>query len=399
MRRLESEGTLRQPWRVAVGALFAIVATAQVARTAVVDFGGASPDAQEALWAGHPAVLSAGIMGEVGQAAARGSAPDKQTLARLEQLAAKEPLSAQPFLVQGAIASRNGDYERAERLLAIARKRAPRSAAARYLMGDLYLRTDRPVDAMAEMAVLNRLLPTGSQQLAPSLAAYAKAPGSIPQIKAILASYPELEEPLLATMSSDVANTDAILRLASPQDREGAAPVWQRLLLSNLVAQGEYRKAYSTWSRLSGVAARPGLHNPQFDASNAPPPFNWRLAEGAGAVVQTSSGGLQVVYYGRDDLALAEQVTLLPAGRYRLAANVSGSFPQGSGVAWRVKCLSQGPELMVLPITGPGRLGRDFTIPAGCGAQSISLTGEAVEVSGASDFRVSGLQLSRVTGG
>ena len=50
-------------------------------------------------------------------------------------------------------------------------------------MGDLYLRTDRPVDAMAEMAVLNRLLPTGSQQLAPSLAAYAKAPGSIPQIK------------------------------------------------------------------------------------------------------------------------------------------------------------------------------------------------------------------------
>ena len=266
-------------------------------------------------------------------------------------------------------------------------------------MGDLYLRTDRPVDAMAEMAVLNRLLPTGSQQLAPSLAAYAKAPGSIPQIKAILASYPELEEPLLATMSSDVANTDAILRLASSHDGEGAAPVWQGLLLSNLVAQGEYRKAYATWSRLSGVAERPGLHNPQFDASNAPPPFNWRLAEGAGAVVQTSSGGLQVVYYGRDNLALAEQVTLLPAGRYRLAATVSGSFPQGSGVAWRVKCLSQGPELMVLPVTGPGRLGRDFTIPAGCGAQSISLTGEAVEVSGASDFRVSGLLLSRVTGG
>ena len=198
-------------------------------------------------------------------------------------------------------------------------------------------------------------------------------------------------------MSSDVANTDAILRLASPHKGEGPAPVWQRLLLSNLVAQGEYRKAYSTWSRLSGVAGAAGLHNPQFDASNAPPPFNWRLAEGAGAVVEPSSGGLQVVYYGRDNLALAEQVTLLPAGRYRLGANVSGSFPQGSGVAWRVKCLPQGPELMVLPLAGPGSLGREFTIPAGCAAQTISLSGEMLEVPEASDFRVSGLQLSRVT--
>ena len=338
-------------------------------------------------------------MGEVGQAAARGDSPGETTLARLEQLAAKDPLSAQPFLVQGAIATRNGDYARAERLLAIARQRAPRSPATRYLMGDLYLRAGRPVEAMAEMAVLNRLLPAGSQQMAPSLAAYAKASGSIPQIKAILESYPELEEPLLATMSSDVANTDAILKLASSRKADGPAPVWQRLLLSNLVQKGEYRKAYSTWTRLSGVAAQPGLHNPQFDASNAPPPFNWRLAEGAGAVVQSSSGGLQVVYYGRDNLALAEQVTLLPAGRYRLAANISGSFPQGSGVSWRVKCLPQGSDLMNLPLTGPGSIGGDFIVAATCTAQSISLRGEMLEVPGASDFRVSGLQLSKVGGG
>ena len=383
---------------MAVGALFVIVATAQVARTAVVDLGSASTNAEEVLWPRHPAVLSTEIMREVGQAAARGSAPNPETLARLQQLVASEPLSAQPFLVQGAIAAREGNYERAERLLAIARQRAPRSPAARYLMGDLYLRANRPVDAMAEMAVLNRLLPGGSQQLAPSLSAYAKAPGALPQIRTILASYPELEEPLLATMSSDVANTDAILRLAPSRRREGPAPVWQRLLLSSLVEAGEYPKAYATWSRLSGVPARPGLHNPQFDASNAPPPFNWRLAEGAGAVVEPSSGGLQVVYYGRDNLALAEQVTLLPAGRYRLGANVSGSFPQGSGVAWRVKCVPKGPELIRIPIAGPGPLGGDFTVPAGCAAQSVSLTGEMLEVPGASEFRVSGLRLSPATG-
>ena len=95
------------------------------------------------------------------------------------------------------MAARTGNFERAETLLSIARQRAPRSAAARYLMADLYLRTNRPVAAMAEMAVLNRLLPAGSLQLAPSLAAYARVPGSIPRIKALLESYPELEEPLL----------------------------------------------------------------------------------------------------------------------------------------------------------------------------------------------------------
>ena len=90
---------------------------------------------------------------------------------------------------------------------------------------------------------------------------------------------------------------------------------------------------------------------------------------------------------------------LLPAGRYRLAANVSGSFPQGSGVAWRVKCLPGGAELMTLPLAGPGPLGREFTVPAGCAAQSISLMGTMLEVPGASDFRISGLQLVRVAGG
>lgn len=103
-----------------------------VARTAAVELG------ETALWPGNPAVLSAHIMSDVGQAAARGEAPNEQTLAQLEQLAAKEPLTAQPFLVHGAMAARTGDFDRAEKLLAIARQRAPRSAAARYLMGSSY---------------------------------------------------------------------------------------------------------------------------------------------------------------------------------------------------------------------------------------------------------------------
>ena len=364
-----------------------------VARTAAVELGATT------LWPGHPAVLSAHIMSDVGQAAARGEAPNEQTLARLQKLGVKEPLTAQPFLIHGAMAARTGDFGRAEKLLPIARQRAPRSAAARYLMGDLYLRTNRPVAAMAEMAVLNRLLPAGSVQLAPSLAAYARSPGSIPKIKAILQSYPELEEPLLAQMSAEPANAEVVLRLASPRTGDGRTPVWQGMLLSNLVAQGQYQKAFVTWRRLSGGNGGPGeLKNPQFDASNAPPPFNWRFAEGAGAVVQPSSGGLEVVYFGRENLAFAEQVVLLPPGRHRLTMSVSGSFADGSGIAWKVKCLPDGRELMKLPLKAVGPLSGEFMVPSTCKAQSISLTGEISEVPVRTDFRVSGVQLTPVAG-
>lgn len=118
-----------------MAAIVVVAGLAQLARTAAVDLGETAGSVGEVLWPGNPAVLSAHIMAGVGQAAARGEAPDETTLAQLEQLAAKEPLTAQPFLVHGAIAARNGDFDRAGKLFGIARQRAPRSAAARYLMG------------------------------------------------------------------------------------------------------------------------------------------------------------------------------------------------------------------------------------------------------------------------
>ena len=123
--------------------------------------------------------------------------------------------------MQGAIALRKGDLARAARLIGSARDRAPRSPAARYLLADVYLKSNRPLPAMREMAVLNRLVPAASAQLAPSLAGYARTPGAIPQIRQILASYPELETPLLAKLSWDPNNADLILSLASANKATG----------------------------------------------------------------------------------------------------------------------------------------------------------------------------------
>ena len=345
-----------------------------------------------------PDALAAQIMGEVGRAAAQGQLPSKDTLARVERLANEYPLSAEPFLVHAAIALKDGDNVRAEKLLIAARHRAPRSPAARYLLGDLYIRTARPVEAMTEMAVLNRLVPSAGVQLAPALAEYARTPGTAPQVRSILASYPELEVPVLAQLSSDPRNADLIMSLASRRTNQDPAPDWQRLMLITLVNSGEYDRAYAIWRKLTNVPdLRAGFYNPNFTDKSAPGPFNWQFAQGAGGVAEPSAGGgLQVVYFGRDSVDLAQQVLLLPPGSYRLAANVSGDLGADGSIGWKVTCVGTNRELFRLPLKGSGPASGQFAVPADCKAQRIALAAEAPEVPDAADFRITGLQLTRL---
>ena len=336
-------------------------------------------------------------MTEVGIAAGKGGEPGKDTLARLGILAARQPLSWEPFLVQGAIALRNGDLIRAQHLIESARDRAPRSPAARYLLADVYLQSNRPLRAMAEMAVLNRLMPAASAQLAPSLASYAQTPGAVPQVRQILQSYPELETPLLAKLSWDPKNADLILALASKKRSLGPAPDWQRLMLTTLVNNGQYEKAHAIWRQLAGIPnLRGGFYDPGFSDASAPAPFNWQLAQGAGGVAERSSGGLQVLYFGRDDAELASQVLLLPAGRYRLVMNLSGDISGNSGLKWKVTCLPENRDIFTLAIGKPGPAGGEFAVPGDCKAQRATLAAQAPELPDSVDFRLSGLQLIRI---
>jgi hypothetical protein len=337
-------------------------------------------------------------MGDVGRAAAAGKPPGNDTMAKVERLAFAQPVNAEPFLVHAAIALRNGDTGRAERLLIAARQRAPRSPAARYLLGELYIRTGRPIEAMTEMAVLNRLVPSAQVQLAPALAEYARSPGAVPQLRTILASYPELEVPVLAKLSSEPRNADLILSLASPQAAGEPAPDWQRLMLTTLVNNGDYERAYAIWRKLSKVPdLRGGFYNPHFTDRAASAPFNWQFAQGQGGVAEPSDeGGLQVVYFGRDTVDLAQQVLLLPAGTYRLVMKISGDLSGDDSLGWKVACLGANREVFRLPLRGAGLVSGRFVIPADCGAQRIALSAEAPEVPDAADFRVSGLQLTRL---
>lgn len=135
----------------------AVLLGAEVARlTLAVAFAETRPQLAARLGPSVPDVLVSQAMAQVGEAAAQGQAPPQSAIQRLRQLTRVAPLRADPFLVEGAIAQRDGDIVRAEQLLLEARRRDPRSAAARYLLADLWLRQGRIADGIVEMAILSR---------------------------------------------------------------------------------------------------------------------------------------------------------------------------------------------------------------------------------------------------
>lgn len=374
-----------------------MLAGAYVVRSALVSASGWGGQAGW-LWPDHPRVTGGAAMREVAIAAAGGSEPARSTRARFAALAKADPLAPEPFLAEGALAVRRGDYRRAEPLLLHARTLEPRSPSARYLLADLYLRQGQPMAAMAEMSALNRLVPAGSMQLAQAFAQYSARAGAAPQVRAILSAYPELEDLVLQQLSSDARNAPLVLSLFKSGRPRSMPPPWLSILVATLIAAGEHRQAFEAWRHVSGSKGAPGsLFNPGFDASDAPPPFNWSFARAGGAVVEAGSGQLKVLYFGREDLNLAEQLLLLQPGTHHVSMQLSGTTGEND-IRWSLQCIPDGAMLMQLPIRSAGpasALSRDFTVPAGCPVQRLVLRADGVEFPERAEFRISRLALAK----
>lgn len=382
--------------------LFVVLTAFQVVRTAAVASWQENPHgAAVFLWPAHPDVQRAIAMVEVGTAAGQRRLPSAVTLHRLERIATMAPLAPEPLLVGAALAQKNGDSDRAERMLRQVRERNPRSIAARYLLADLFIRSGRFPLGVAELAVFSRFVPGAMEPLAPALAHYARTPGTLPQVKRILADYPDLRSPLLNQLATDTRNIDLILALAAPRSAAEQPASWELALVNNLVEEGAYQRAYGLWTRLAGVpaAARGTLFNPHFGRTRAPPPFNWNLASGSDGVADSDGEGLQILYFGRQDLTLASQLMLLPAGRYRLEMTVEGQRIDPGTMAWTVTCLPSKQQVFLLPIVGGSdrrRLAGPFRVGGeDCAAQQLELRGFAKEFAQSAKIRVTGLRLTR----
>jgi len=337
-------------------------------------------------------------MADVGSAAAMGRSPRAATIDRLQELARKAPLAVEPFLINGALAEMDGRNDFAETLYLEARRRDPRSQAARYFLSSRYFATKRIPDGLEEIAVLARLVPDAELQFVPALASFAQSPGAVPALRRFFSSSQRTEDAVLAQLAAEARNADLILALASPKATapEKPVPAWHNALLTNLVQAGQYEKAYAIWGRLGGGRPTRALFNPTFRPIAAPPPFNWAFETSKAGVVEPSENGLKIVYYGRDDAILLSQLLLLRVGSYQLIGQAEGA-PRIDGLAWSLSCLPGKQAVTTLALVRPGVKKARFDIPAsGCRAQLLELKGTSSEGAQPSELTIPRVDIARV---
>lgn len=394
--------------RTLLTAVIASLAAFLAVRSAVVTaMAERAPSAAARFWPSHPEVLIGLGMEGIGRAAAQRNPPPLSAIERIETAARSAPLAAEPFLVRGVQAQQGDEGRIAERAFREARTRAPRSPAPRYFLAEHYLTSGREQAGLREIAVLARLLPGGTGNLAPFLATYATSPAAVPHLRGLFRSYPNLEQAVLVELAKDAGNAELILSLATTRrTQDGAVPDWAGRLIQQMVAEGEYGRARRLWSRVSGVAGGADrLFNPEFRHSRAPPPFNWTLTAGSDGVAEPRrGGGLDILYYGRGNAVLASQLLVLPPGRYRLAMRPSGAAGPGESamLRWVVACLPENASQLELSLdkrAENGTIAAEFEVPhADCAAQRIELRGVAGDMQEQVEAGIAGLSLTRTAG-
>ncbi len=390
--------------RLLIVAVVALAAAYQVVRSAgASNFVATKPDLATRMWPSHPRVALAHAMGEIGKSAAAGQAASPDTVARAMAAATRGPLLTDPFLIEGAVALSRGNPARAETLFREARRRDPRSAAARYFLAQYYLVSGRPVEGLAEAAVLTRLVTGSSNALVPGLVQYAKEPGAVPYLRRMFAANADLRERVLVELARDASNAALVIDLAGDDvgTNKAAAPAWQAQLIASLIERGDYVKAHALWQRISGLRVeKSALFNPRFAKIAAPAPFNWTFASGNFGVAEPiASGRLQLIYYGRDNAQLASQLMMLRLGDYDLRMQVKrdSGGAEASSLRWTLTCQPGTRQLLDLPLSETGKadiaLAGRFTVPANCPAQLLVLEGTSREFARTEQATIGNLQI------
>lgn len=143
-------------------------------------------------------------------------------------------------------------------------------------------------------------------------------------------------------------------------------------------------------TRLNRPSAASAVTNGGFDTPSAPEPFQWKLAQQAGAIIEIVADdarpddpALRIDHDGFASARIAEQLMFLPAGRQRLTYQFrteSGARP--TRMDWTVRCLPNDQRILSTPAVPQtdskwAANGMDFTVPADCKAQWLSLGADA----------------------
>lgn len=389
---MNERSAMRGPARFALAVLLFLGLAGMAAREWAA-MGGGGPTLRQAIAGatGHPAVLRDRLLLDSSLAARSGGTLSREALGRLRDLAGRQPLASDPFLLAGAGAQLDGDWRRAERLYLEARNRHPRSSSARFLLADLYLRTARPAQGLVEMLALSRLEPGAVGPLGPALAGYASQPGAAALLAPLVGADPSVRQAMLIKLSEDPTNVRLVLALAPKRAPGEPYRPWEGRLIEGLIATGQFAQGEVLWTKFSGTSRNRPVNNPRFVDRQALPPFDWAFYAGSAGVVEAGeAGGLNVFHYGREPMLAARQLVRLTPGRYVLRS-VSSPAPSNSRLMWKVICVDGG-QLALAPL---GRGPAGFAVTAGCPAQWLDLEVAPTEGGSPLEVRIAEVTIER----
>lgn len=367
-----------------------------VRNSAVAALAPLRPESAARLWPDHPSVEIALGLTDIGRAARERTAINRNTFAMIDDAAIKSPLSPEPFLVRGVQAQMNGEGKKAMQAFLAAQWRDPRSMPAAYFLANYFFRTSDAIEGLEQTTVLARLSPAGTAAAAPFVAAYAQDRSNWAQMRALFNSQPGLENAVLTAMAHNARNTDAVLALADADHRKPDSD-WLSILLSSLIANGDYPRARAIWAEISDSHVDGDLvFDPTFSAPDAPPPFNWTLASSTIGLAERQSGKrLHVIFYGNEDGVLASQLVLLPAGTYQLQMRLAGPPVHPEALRWSIRCDKSTEPFASVGIDEASRSGWSFEVPAECAAQRLELSGRSGDIAQQSEAEITALSLKR----
>ena len=380
--------------RIVLISLFGLIAVGAFAAASIEAARDRSNLVAQRLWSSHPDVLISRAMEGIGTSARAGHGIPATSRALLARAARREPLAPEPFLADGAMAQTQGRAADAEQLFEAALARDPRNGAARYFLAGRYFLTGRLDNGLSAMAGMARMVPGAGLQFVPTLVSFAKQPAALPVMRRFLRRSPSYASPVLEALSGDAANAELVVELAPPRKPGEPAPGWQGTLVSRLIESGQAARAQFIWRRFSGVSRYDGIFNPTFISTAAPPPFNWTYdSSGAGLITPGSQGGLNIIYYGRQETDLAVQVLALKPGIYGLASDVTS--PSKGALNWKIDCQRDNHQLMLTSIDTAAT----FTVPAsGCPTQRLRLVGTLTDSQQQVELTVNAVRLQRGIG-
>ncbi|WP_324808162.1 hypothetical protein SH584_02065 [Sphingomonas sp. LY29] len=387
--------------RLTLVAGMAISALVLVVRTAAVSaWSRQAPDLAAKLWPGHPQVVIRQGLEAIGRSAVDRRDVNRSVVTSVVSAARKSPLSPEPFVVHGINQQQRGKPDEALASLQAAVRRDPRSIPARYFLAERFAETGQIVSGLQQVSVLSKLVPQAGSTLVPALVKYARMPGGERQLRLILRDNPALEPVLLDALAADPANAALVMSLWSGGAVDPATN-WPKRLLAVLVKAEQIDRAYDVWRRVSGqTGSAPALiFNPTFEASKAPPPFNWTLLSSGAGVAEPSAGRLNILYYGRENAVLAQQLLRLTPGRYRLSMRTTGGSENAAVLGWSINCVGASSALVRIPLRGGDKSqdrSADFSVPSGCAAQRLELLGSAPEFPDTVNATVENLRLTKV---